>query len=228
MDAGSFEWIFVVDPLDGPDDERIDRMYEVIDGTVGSHGGLTLIDVTAQGRTATDAGLLAAKLLSDSGFVVARSHPDLVTRSDISERAAVTRQAVTNWVNGERHRSEPFPTPIYAVSGGVWLWGDVHEWLVRNVHIDGSDGSNYPNIGDHIMVDAALVEDPVRRPIPLMPPAARHDMRTRDPASAGTRDAGVPSLSRVPAAAFGAPNVNWREQVPRPFGAAPSKRKRRK
>jgi hypothetical protein len=157
--AGNFEWVFAVDPLDGPGDERIDRAYEVMDATVGSHGGLTTITVTAQGWSAASAGLSAASVLSDSGFVVARSHPDLVTRSDISERADVSRQAVTNWVNGVRHRSQPFPAPVYAVSGGVWLWGDVSAWLARNAGKDVADGLNYPTITDHIMVDASLIRE---------------------------------------------------------------------
>jgi predicted DNA-binding transcriptional regulator AlpA len=151
---GNFEWTFAVDSLDGPGDSRIDRLYDQLDAAVDSHAGLTLVTVTAEGATAVDAARGAIRVLVDSGFVVTRSHPDLATRPEISERAAVSRQAVSHWLNGKRH-SEPFPPPFNATGGGVWLWSDVDAWLARNVK-DVSGGLRYPTFNDHVLIDVSL------------------------------------------------------------------------
>jgi hypothetical protein len=156
---GIFEWTFVVEALSGPGDDRIDLLYERLDAAVGSHAGLTLVTATVPGVTAVDAAQVAIRVMVDSGFVVMRSHPDLVTRPEVSDRAAVSRQAVSHWLNGKRH-SEPFPPPVNAAGGGVWLWSDVSSWLVRNVK-DVSDGLGHPTLNDHALVDLFLSARPV-------------------------------------------------------------------
>lgn len=152
-DNQRFEWTFVVDAIQGPGDERIDRLFERADASVASHGGVPLVTVVSEGGpTAVEAAQTAVRVIVISGFDVKRSHRDLVSRADIADRAGVTRQAVTHWLGGKRRDDEPFPQPVNLVGGGAWLWSDVNGWLARNVN-DVSDGLTYPTLEDHTIVD---------------------------------------------------------------------------
>lgn len=155
MSPTEFELIFVTPDIDGPGDMRIAKVEEHLDIVVESHSGLTLATVTAEGADAVTAALNAAAVLSACGLPVARTYPDLVTRQDIADRAEVSRQAVGNWVRGERIQSDPFPTPVNLVGGGAWLWGDVVAWLRRNDHE--IDDIEFPSINDHARIDSALL-----------------------------------------------------------------------
>lgn len=124
-----FELIFAVDEL--PED-TVWSIYEEHDALVASHGALTLLTVTSQGMTALSAAKVAVLSLERFPEVrVKRCYEDLVSRIDIAERASATPQAVGQWIRGERHRNYPFPEPFNLVSGGVWLWGEVNQWLRR-------------------------------------------------------------------------------------------------
>lgn len=51
---------------------------------------------------------------------------DLVTPSQIAERAKVVPGAVNNW----RKRDPTFPEPVFEEARTVlWLWPDVESWL---------------------------------------------------------------------------------------------------
>lgn len=111
-DNQNFEWSFIVSSVDGPGDERIDRLDKRADAFVSSHGDLTKVTVTSEGGpTAVEAAHTALRHLRDSGFEVVRTSPDYVSRSDIAERAGVTRQAVTHWFGGKRREENKFPHP---------------------------------------------------------------------------------------------------------------------
>ncbi|MFC8528401.1 hypothetical protein [Nocardia sp. NPDC057227] len=156
MSTIEFELIFEVPEVSGPGDPRIEQVEEHLDIVVQSHSGLTLATVTADGAEVLAAALNAAHILAVCGLRPVRSHPDLVTRQDIAERAEVTRQAVGNWVRGERLRTDPFPVPANLVGGGVWLWGDVVAWLRRQGHE--TDDLEFPSLSDHTRIDSALIE----------------------------------------------------------------------
>jgi predicted DNA-binding transcriptional regulator AlpA len=93
--------------------------------------------------------------LSACDLVAKRTYPDFVSRADIAERAAKTRQAVDLWVRGDRQKD--FPRPVHLVGGGVWLWRDVRNWLqqerIKNVPEDDTD---YPSMDDHAVIDNQL------------------------------------------------------------------------
>lgn len=150
-----FELIFVIPDVTDPADSRIAKAEEQLDIVVEAHSGLALATVTADGVDAVDAATNAAAILEACGLCPVRSHPDLVTRQDIADRAEVSRQAVGNWVRGDRIRSDPFPAPTNLVGGGVWLWGDVVEWLRRHGHEIEQIG--LPSLDDHTRIDEALL-----------------------------------------------------------------------
>lgn len=160
MSPTEFELIFVTPDLAGPGDDRVAMVEEHLDVVVESHSGLTLATVTAEGADAVTAALSAAAVLSACGLSPVRSYPDMVTRQDIADRADVSRQAVGNWVRGERMQSDPFPTPVNLVGGGVWLWGDVVAWLRRHGH--DIEDLKFPSIAEHARIDTALLQTPTR------------------------------------------------------------------
>lgn len=56
---------------------------------------------------------------------------DLVTATDIAERAGVSQAAVWNWL--ARRESTRFPEPVFtAHRTTLWLWTDVHGWLIAS------------------------------------------------------------------------------------------------
>ncbi|MDZ7929041.1 MAG: hypothetical protein U5N21_02785 [Rhodococcus sp. (in: high G+C Gram-positive bacteria)] len=156
MTAHEYEINFVVDPIDDPFDDAIDNAMERLPGAVfASQGaGLMIVTTLVRGDDALRAALHAVKELENSGVRVRRSYPDLVSRQDIADRAKVTRQAVGNWVRGERLGQSPFPTPVTLVSGGAWLWHDVVVWLgPSDIELP---EICYPTLEEHARLDALL------------------------------------------------------------------------
>lgn len=156
MSPTEFELIFVIPEITDPGDPRIAQVEDHLDVVVESHSGLTLATVTAEGPDVVTASVNAVKILSSCGLPPTRSYPDLVTRQDIADRVEVSRQAVGNWVRGERFQSDPFPAPVHLVGGGVWLWGDVVNWLRRNNYQ--IDDLPSPSMDEHLRIDAALLD----------------------------------------------------------------------
>lgn len=153
-----FELIFAVDEL--PED-TVWSIYEHHDALVASHGALTLLTVTSQGATALAAAKAAA--ISLEGFPdvrIKRCYEDLVSRIDIAERTDATPQAVGQWIRGERHKNHPFPEPFNLVSGGVWLWGEVNQWLRRTRKT--ADGIQFPCKEDYAEINKWLNERQAR------------------------------------------------------------------
>ena len=151
----SYEWTFVVPDISGPDDERIDRLYAAADALVDSHSGLTRVSMLVDGQTAVAAAKKAIAKLENCGLVAERTYPEFVSRADIAERASKTRQAVDNWVRGDRQKD--FPPPVHFVSGGVWLWRHVRDWLERERIQDVPvDETTYPSLDDHAVIDQQL------------------------------------------------------------------------
>lgn len=150
---GQYEWTFVVETMS---DESVESIYADFDATASSHGGCELLTLTLGGPSASDAAKSAITTLNDRYSVqVVRSYPDLVTRADIAERLEVTIHTVDQWVRGDRWKDKLFPGPFNLVGGGIWLWGDVQEWL-RSVGKATAGELAYPGHGDHADVDAGI------------------------------------------------------------------------
>ncbi|WP_193046809.1 helix-turn-helix transcriptional regulator [Mycolicibacterium baixiangningiae] len=159
FDEQSFEWVFVVPEIDDPGDPRIDRLYDSAEAVVESHGGLTLVSVLVTGSTAVAAARAAIGTLTACDLRPLRTYPDLVTRGEIADRLGKRRQTVDNWVRGDRQKN--FPRPTYLAGGGLWLWGEVQEWLQREriKDIPEGDGVSFPSMADHALVDAELTHE---------------------------------------------------------------------
>ncbi|QBJ98413.1 hypothetical protein ERC79_22620 [Rhodococcus sp. ABRD24] len=148
-----FEFAFIV-PLLTVSRETV--VEDEFGARVVDRGGLDLLTVASEGMRCATTGMSLVDQLVARGVRPVRTHPDLVTRQDIADRAGVTRQAVGQWVRGVRQRGTPFPAPFNTVSGGIWLWGDVYAWLRR--HDYGADtGLQYPTLDDHVRIDRHIV-----------------------------------------------------------------------
>ncbi|MFE6923818.1 hypothetical protein ACFVAV_22525 [Nocardia sp. NPDC057663] len=139
-DVASFEFMFVVEGITDAFDPRIELVEAHLDCVLERHSELTLVTLAATGTSAYIAGVHAVHILETAGIRVTRTYADLVTRQDIADRAEVTRQAVGNWVRGERCGTQPFPAPTNLAAGGLWLWRDVNKWLAaRGLEHDSTD-----------------------------------------------------------------------------------------
>jgi hypothetical protein len=145
-----YEWIFVIDELA---DDAVDAVYETCDALVSRHGGLTLLTVTAEGGTAVEAAKAIITLLQQERQLikVQRAYEDLVTKVDIAARCHTTPQAVGQWVRGKRLRDFPFPEHFSLTGGGIWLWGEVNDWLCRTGK--SGDDIEYPYRDDYVSIN---------------------------------------------------------------------------
>ena len=148
-----FEFTFIVPLLTVSREAALAQEFA---GRVADRGGLQLLTGSAEGMRCATAGMSLVDQLVGQGVRPLRTHPDLVTRQDIADRAGVTRQAVGQWVRGVRQRGTPFPVPFNTVSGGIWLWGDVYAWL-RHHDYGGDTGLRYPTLDEHVRIDRHIV-----------------------------------------------------------------------
>lgn len=127
----SYEFTIVATglPIDG---EWADRFYEAgcDDAVVALQRGLFVLDFVREANTLAEAVESACADIRRASATIVRIEPDpFVSASDIAERAEITRQAVSLYVNGER--GEGFPTPVACVSSSrpLWKWSEVAVWL---------------------------------------------------------------------------------------------------
>lgn len=150
---GRYELTFEVDSLD---DDTIDAIYDRFDALVAAHEDVTLLTVTAEGPTVIVAATRAVDILEgDLRVVTQRSVEDLVTWDDIANRCATTPVTVKQWL--QETQRIIFPARYSLVSGGVWLWGEVNNWLRRAGKPHDNDIS-FPTRSDHDELNLWLEE----------------------------------------------------------------------
>lgn len=155
MTAHEFEIAFVIETVEA-DDPRIDQAMEALPGATFSGAlGMTVATTLVDADTAIEAGLHAAKALAAAGLTPLRTYQDLVSRHDIADRVGVTRQAVGNWVRGERQNSRQFPAPVTLASGGLWLWTSVVRWIEATGAAELNE-SELPTLDDHCVLDRLI------------------------------------------------------------------------
>lgn len=147
-----YELSFATPELQGPDDPRFDELLEQVDAVFATHSGLTSTTVVMEGSSAVSAAQRAVELMTQCAIVTHRVVPDLVDRAEIAERAGVSRQAVGNWVRGERRAERSFPAPY---AGEVWMWGDVVPWLRSHGYFE--DPAAYPTTREHVLIESWLL-----------------------------------------------------------------------
>lgn len=150
-----FELTFVVSSLT---EELVEELYDQDLDVFAGHdfADRPYLTVTAPGRSAPAAAKAALTLLNTLGLEVEFVQHDLVNRTAIAERLAVTRAAVGQWVSGKRGAGDPpFPAPFNDAAGGVWLWGDVERWAEATGRAELS-GLAYPTRGELDKINAFI------------------------------------------------------------------------
>lgn len=94
-----YEFTFIVQMLTVSQEQAIE---ESLGGRVEDRRGLQLLTLTSEGMRAATTAITVVDQLVAAGVRPQRTHPDLVSRQDIADRAGVTRQAVGQWVRGVR------------------------------------------------------------------------------------------------------------------------------
>jgi hypothetical protein len=131
-----YELSFVTTPINEEvEDLLLERGY-----FLERHGRLTLVSVDGQGRDGYRVARDEAAKLEELGVRIERLDLDLVTKSQIADRAEVSKQAVQGWTS-----KATFPKPHTAVNGPLWAWSDVVPWL-REVRA--YDGPSAPSVRD--------------------------------------------------------------------------------
>jgi hypothetical protein len=124
---GQFELIFAVNDLP---DETVLRIHQDRAVFTAAFGGLTVVTVTADGDDVLEvARQQVRELEAISGVHVVRCCEDLMTLGDVADRVEVAEDVVRRWIEEEAETEHPFPKPYHLVGGGVWLWGEVNDWL---------------------------------------------------------------------------------------------------
>jgi hypothetical protein len=137
-------------------DVLADDLLDRFDCVIGAdHGGQQYVTITAGGDNCLAAAKAMTTQLQTLGMIVHRLQEDLANRNEIAERLGVTRQAVSNWVRGQR--GDGFPTPSNDVAGGVWLWGEVALWAEDHSSYD-TNAMNYPSRADYDRINGWLVD----------------------------------------------------------------------
>ena len=176
-----FNFTFIVLGIDINDDSVIERLFDAgcDDATFSLFKGQFGATFDRESSSYRDAVISAYNDLTSAGFSVSHFEPDyLVSQTEISVRAGVTRQAVSAWVSGERGEGFPKPTRRLETKSPLWDWVDVSSWL--NQHSDlpaecvkqarisravnafaqlGSDAFNGANIG--VVVDKHVQQNQV-------------------------------------------------------------------
>lgn len=154
-----YELMFDVDALD---DATTEKVYADHDALVSSHQDGTTLTITAEGATAATAAKRVVAELDMLGVKVRRLTEDLVSRTDIAARCDATPQAVGQWIRGTRQRDTAFPPRLHRVAGGIWLWGEVNDWL-RRVGRPYDEGIEYPCRRDYDEINGWLCERDVKQ-----------------------------------------------------------------
>lgn len=138
-------------------EEQEDSIVDLTDGVIATHYGVTTVTLEADGADYLSALRGVLRRLSRIQIVPRRLVMDLVSRSEIAERAGVTRQAVGNWVNGLR-QAGTFPAPFVLSNGGMWLWAEVVPAL-RTLGISADEGLSHPT-RTQLTIGSAMLAEP--------------------------------------------------------------------
>jgi hypothetical protein len=135
-----FEFSLIVSGLDPDDDAFEDKLFEAgcDDAVVSVVKGCVVLDFTRQEKNLAHAVDSAINDVESTGAKVVRLEPDpFVTISDIANRASLSKQLISLYVQGKRGPKD-FPLPSLRVSSDspLWDWLSVARWLRKNQKID--------------------------------------------------------------------------------------------
>lgn len=128
----NYEFSIIASGLDPQADDFEAKFYDggCDDALVSFQKGHTIIDFAREAPSVDQAISSAIENVTSVGAVVDRVEPDpLVSLSEISARAGVTRAAVSLYAKGDRGTG--FPAPVAKVTDDrpLWLWSSVAQWF---------------------------------------------------------------------------------------------------
>jgi hypothetical protein len=134
-----FEFTVIASGLDPQADDYEERFWDAgcDDATISFQNGRTIVDFAREAESLQDALDSAIADVRKAGARIERIEPDpLVSLSDMAERAALSRSAMTNYAKG--YRQSGFPAPTAKVSSGspLWDWAEIAAWLHGHGRLD--------------------------------------------------------------------------------------------
>ncbi len=129
-----YEFTFIVSGIDPEASDLEDRFFEAgcDDATLALMKGVLAVAFAREAESYPQAIASAYHDILKVGVKVERFEPDfLVSATDIAERSALTRAAISNYVRGLR--SDGFPPPVARITSEspLWDWVEVAGWLYR-------------------------------------------------------------------------------------------------
>ncbi|HVR75273.1 MAG TPA: hypothetical protein VMT52_13130 [Planctomycetota bacterium] len=101
------------------------------DATPGVRCGRPYVDFDRKAPSLRAAMDSAIRQIAEAGLRVSHIEPpELVTQTEIAERAGITRQAVSKYVSMQESGSFPAPASRVTTSSPLWRWTEVSKWLV--------------------------------------------------------------------------------------------------
>ena len=130
----SYEFTFITSGIDPESPGFEDRFFEsgCDDATLAFVKGLLAVNFNREAETYVHAVVSAYHSVKSVGVSIERFEPDfLVSAAEISARAAITRQRISNYTQGLR--SDGFPAPVARImsESPLWDWVDVSSWLFK-------------------------------------------------------------------------------------------------
>ena len=133
-----FEFAIIATGRNFDDDAFLDAAFEAGcgDATLSFQKGVIIAEFARESASFSSAIASACYQLLDTGVTLERIEPDhLVSISEIAERSALTRQAISLYSKGDR--GQGFPGPIAKVTSNhpLWDWYQVARWLCEAGHL---------------------------------------------------------------------------------------------
>jgi hypothetical protein len=127
-----FSFTIIASGLDPTAEDFEDRFFNAgcDDATIAFVKGAIVLEFERDARNFAHALVTAMRNVQRAGARIEHIEPDfLVTLSDIAERCALSRAAVSLFAKGER--AEGFPSPIVRVTteSPLWDWVHVARWM---------------------------------------------------------------------------------------------------
>lgn len=134
-----FEFAIIADGVDTNNPAFEDRFFEAgcDDALVMIVKGNVVLQFTREAPDVAEAVATAIRDVHRAGARAKRIAPDsYVTMSDIAERSGLTRQAISNYANGERGAGD-FPRAVLRANtdSPLWDWLSVARWLLKNTKL---------------------------------------------------------------------------------------------
>ncbi|MFL6768244.1 MAG: helix-turn-helix transcriptional regulator [Sphingomicrobium sp.] len=130
-----FEFAIIASGLDHEAENFEDLFYEAgcADATLSFQKGVIIVEFNRRAVSFSQAVISACQNILDAGAKIERIEPDhLVSLSEISDRCALTKQAISLYGNAKR--GSEFPNPVAKITSKhpLYDWSEVAEWLYNN------------------------------------------------------------------------------------------------